>query len=128
MIVLLTLFWAAASNHCKLKDIRGLEFLACGESLACCDSAEDGPDHQHRDCDTDGCAFETQLYKTENAQDSVPAPIVLFAAFLVAEWAEPSVSEPPSRLLPDAPPMELPRVWQFFHRTALPPRAPSLLS
>ena len=28
----------------------------------------------------------------------------------------------------DAAPIVLPRVWQFSYRTALPPRAPSLLS
>ena len=81
LVVLLALCWAAASNHCKLEHVPGLEFLVCGEQ------AEDAP-HQDTSCDTDGCAFETQLYKTENAQDSVPAPILLFTALLVPEWAE----------------------------------------
>ena len=121
LIVLLTLVWASASHHCKLKYIPGLEFLACS------DHAED-ESHQNNGCETDGCAFETQLYKTENAQDSVPAPLILFAPFLILEWAELSSPESVNHILPDAAPVELPRVWQFFYRTALPPRAPSPLS
>jgi len=122
LVVLLALIWAVASNHCKLEEIPGLQFLAC------CDHEGAAP-HQDDDCETDGCAtFENQLYKSENAQLSVAAPTLLFAAFLSPPWAE--LSPPPavSHVLPDAAPAVLPRIWQFSYRTALPPRAPSLLS
>ena len=120
LIVLLALVWAAASNHCKLEQIPGLQFLAC------CDHEGTTP---HQDCQNDGCAtFENQLYKTETAQLSVPAPTFLFAAFLSPMWTE--LSDPPTvtHILHDSAPAVLPRIWQFTYRTALPPRAPSLLS
>lgn len=121
LVVLLALVWTAASNHCKLEKIPGLSFLVC------CDHEDTAP-HEDDDCEKDGCVFETQLYKTEKAQDSFPAPLLLFTTFLVPEWAELSTPQSASHDLPDAAPMELPRIWQFSHRTALPPRAPSLLS
>ena len=121
LILLLTLVWAAASNHCKLEQVPGLSFLACT------DHAEDAPS-QDQGCDTDGCAFEVQLYKTENAQASMPAPILLFTFFLTPLFDELVAPATASHILPDAAPVVLTRVWQFSYRTALPPRAPSLLS
>ena len=121
LILLLTLVWAAASNHCKLEQVPGLSFLACT------DHAEDAPS-QDQGCDTDGCAFEVQLYKTENAQASMPAPVLLFTFFLTPLFDELAAPATTSHILPDAAPVVLTRVWQFSYRTALPPRAPSLLS
>ena len=121
LILLLTLLWAAASNHCKLEQITSLDFLTCA------DHAKDAAP-QDNSCDTDGCAFESQLYKAENTQESMPAPVLLFAFFLTPSLDELAIPEAVSHVLPDAAPTELARVWQFSHRTALPPRAPSLLS
>ncbi len=118
---MLTLLWAAASNHCKLEQIPGLSFLACT------DHAEETP-AQDRGCDTDGCSFEVQLYKTENAQTSAPAPLFLFTFLLSPILDELAAPATTSRILPDAAPVVLTRVWQFSYRTALPPRAPSILS
>lgn len=122
LILVLALVWAAASNHCKLEQVPGFAFLAC------CDHEEAAP-HEDDDCKTDGCAtFENQLYKTENARTSVPAPLVILAMFLqpLAEKLSPPALV--SHVLPDAAPTELSRVWQFSYRTALAPRAPSLHS
>jgi hypothetical protein len=122
LIVLLALLWAAASNHCKLEEIPGLEFLSC------CAHDDTAP-HQDDDCESDGCAaFENQLYKTETTQVSVALPILLFDSFLSPLLVEPSPPAPVNSVSPDAAPVILPRVWQFSYRTALPPRAPSLLS
>ena len=121
MTLMLVALWATASNHCRL------EQFSCFDFLVCCDHEETGP-HQDTDCDTDGCSFETQLYKTESAQVFVAAPDILFAIFLLSEEVEFSVHPSANHALPDAAPMELPRIWQFSHRTALPPRAPSLLT
>ena len=121
LILLLTLLWAAASNHCKLEQVPGLSFLACT------DHAEETP-QQDRGCDTDGCSFEVQLYKTETAQASMPAPVLLFTFFLSPLFDELVAPSTTSHILPDAAPVVLTRVWQFSYRTALPPRAPSLLS
>jgi hypothetical protein len=124
LILLLTLVWAAASNHCKLEQVPGLTFLACA------DHAEETQDIPSQDegCDTDGCSFEVQLYKTENAQASAPAPLFLFTLFLNPLLHELVAPATTSHILPDAAPVVLTRVWQFSYRTALPPRAPSLLS
>src|SRR4030095_6492852 len=76
MIVLLTLIWAAASNHCKLEQVPLLAFLVCCQHEAAAPHADD-------DCESDGCAsFENQLYKTENAQASVGKPATVFTPFL----------------------------------------------
>ena len=121
LILLLTLFWAAASNHCKLEQVPGLNFLACS------DHAKDAAP-EDKSCDTDGCSFESQLYKVEKSQASMPAPTFLITFLLSPLIDELSAFKAVSHALPDAAPMVLPRVWQFSHRTALPPRAPSLFS
>ena len=121
LILLLTLFWAAASNHCKLEQVPGLDFLACT------DHAHEAPS-EDKGCEADGCSFEGQLYKVEKSQVSFSAPTFLFTFLLSPLFDELSAFKAVSHALPDAAPMVLPRVWQFSYRTALPPRAPSLLS
>ena len=122
LTVLLALFWVAATNHCRLEHIPGLAFMVC------CDQ-EDSTGSQDKDCETDGCAaVENQLYKAENTQLSMPAPTFVFTLFLTPLFDELPTPAASSHVLPDAAPMQLPRVWQFFYRTALPPRAPSLAS
>ena len=121
LILLLTLFWAAASNHCKLEQIPGLDFLACA------DHAQEAPS-EDKGCETDGCSFEGQLYKVEKSQVSFSAPTFLFTFLLSPLFDELSAFKAVSHALPDAAPVVLTRVWQFSYRTALPPRAPSLLS
>ena len=81
MILMLVALWATASNHCRL------EQFSCFDFLVCCDHEEAAP-HQDKDCETDGCSFETQLYKTESARVSAATPVLLFAVFLLPEWAE----------------------------------------
>ena len=121
-VLLLTLVWAAAANHCKLEQIPGLSFLSC------CTHEESGP-HEDDDCQKDSCAtVETQLYKAERTQNSAPAPDLLIPQFLNTLLVELAQPQPTLCVLPDAAPSFLPRVWQFSYRTALPPRAPSILS
>jgi hypothetical protein len=121
ILVLATLgLWFPATNHCRLELIPGLEFLRCAS-----DTAEANCD---ADCATDGCdVVEKGLYKSENDRPAVPLPRASFA-LLVPSLAEMlcrvAVSQPQSVF---APP-ELPKVWQFSYRTALPPRAPSIAS
>ena len=125
LTLMLVALWATASNHCRL------EQFSCFDFLRCCDHDEAAP-HQdtdcETDCETDGCSFETQLYKTESARIAVTAPDLLSALFHLPQESEPAAPPSVNHVLPDAAPMELPRIWQFSHRTALPPRAPSPLS
>ena len=122
MVVTLVALWALASNHCRLELISGLSFMACSQQ-------DDCAGQQDKDCETDGCAtVENQLYKAETTQQSMPAPVLLFAFFLTPLLDDLSIPKAIGHVLPDAAPTELARVWQFSHRTALSPRAPSLLS
>lgn len=113
--------WLAAANHCKLESIPGFQFLVC------CEQGE--APHQDSDCDTDACALvESGLYKAENNRVTVSAPAGLAVFFLPPPLEQMSDLEALKRLCLDLVPPELPRVWQFSQRTALPPRAPSLRS
>ncbi len=120
MIVTLVAVWSLASNHCRLELISAFSFVACGNQADCTGK-------QDKDCETDGCAaVENQLYKSENAQVQLPAPALLpvvFVSPIVIEDPAPSLTR-----LFDTTPKVLSRLWQFSYRTALPPRAPSLLS
>lgn len=114
--------WLGATNHCKLEEIPGLNFLIC------CDHEGAAP-HQDNDCDTDGCAqVEEGLYKTEDSKVAGLSPVLVLAICLRLGSEEQAW---PQSVLADfltvAPP-ELPVTWQFSFRTALPPRAPSLVS
>ena len=76
MVVTLVALWALASNLCRLELISGLSFMACSQQ-------DDCAGQQDKDCETDGCAtVENQLYKAETTQQSMPAPVLLFAFFL----------------------------------------------
>ena len=113
-------FWLVASNHCRLEQIPGLNFIACCEQ-------GDGEPTQDKDCETDGCAaLESGFYKMEDGQASVCAPQLAVLSLLL-----PLLSvqvQPVSTVTPDSVPPELPVTWQFSFRAAAPPRAPSLVS
>ena len=112
--------WLAASNHCRLELIPGLNFLAC------CDH-EDAAPHQDNDCDTDGCAaVESGFCKMEDGLASVSAlpPVTLTLLLSLLSVQVP----PPSIVMLDAVRPELAVTWQFSFRAAAPPRAPSLVS
>lgn len=115
--------WLPASNHCRLEPLPGLAFLAC------CDHQEEATAHHDGDCDTDGCAaVESGFYKTTSGRIQPPTPILLTATLL-------TVLPDETRVLPvsclshsTAAPPDNSGGWQFAFRTALPPRAPSLIS
>ncbi|HWI58969.1 MAG TPA: hypothetical protein VNZ22_17220 [Bacillota bacterium] len=118
--VVLLAFWGLATSHCALEQVTGLEFLAC------CQHPDQAP-HQDNDCEQDSCAtIEAGFYKVEEASTSAPALPLLFT-WTVQQWvvAPATYSIPQFTPASSAPP-ELPRLWLFHHRTALPPRAPSL--
>ena len=114
--------WLGATNHCKLEEIPGLNFLVCGEHKG-------STPHQDNNCDTDGCAqVEDGVYKTEESQVTAAAPTVVLAVTLLTALEEQARYRPTgSDFLTFASP-ELPVTWQFSFRAALPPRAPSFLS
>lgn len=109
--------WGLATIHCGLEQVTGLKFLAC------CRHADTAP-HQDSDCDQDACSVvETGFYKMEEQSASVPMPFFVLS-FVRPLWEiVPPTRAPNAELLSGFPP-ELARFWHFFHRTALPPRAP----
>lgn len=124
-IVVLTLaaLWLPVSVHCQLEQLPGLEFLSC------CNHEDTTAPHQDDDCKGDACAVvESGLYKTEERQISLPAPDWMPVASYCALRPEACFcAEVRSSHQGTAPP-ELSRVWQFSFRTALLPRAPSVVS
>jgi hypothetical protein len=112
--------WGLASMHCKLEAVPGLEFLR-----SCCfaDAASDG----HKDCESDGCsAVEDGNYRAEEQNVSAPQPVLL-PALLSTTIEAPLPGFEAHPFVAPTPPPELPRSWQFSFRTALAPRAPSLI-
>ena len=116
-VLALLALWLGATNHCRLEQIPGLEFLHCASDT-----------EASSNCDGDGCeVVENSLYKVDDAQAVAVVPAFVGAVFLLLTVEQ----TPPPPLLSDfstvASP-ELPGTWQFSFRTALPPRAPSLAS
>jgi hypothetical protein len=110
--------WGLAAMHCQLETLPGLDFLK-----SCClgESAASSPN----DCGSEGCcAVEDGNYRSEEQTASAPQP------FFVLALLSPAIEVPLPELRADSvitypSPPELSKVWQFSHRTALPPRAPS---
>ena len=113
--------WRLAAMHCKLEALPGLDFLK-----SCCfvDSASATGD----DCENDGCGpVEDGGYRAEEETASAPQPHLILA--VLSSVIEPPLAERQARgLVASHSPPELPRGWQFSYRTALPPRAPSLVA
>jgi hypothetical protein len=116
---LLLALWLPVTMHCELERLPGFGFLQC-----CCGEV-DGQ-MQTVDCEEDFCeAVESGFYKIEDNPALAPelATLLLPAPL---DWMAQALSAPaPHIQVPSAAPPELPRVWQFSFRTALPPRAPS---
>lgn len=119
--LLLVAFWMPLTTHCDLERLTGFEFLACA------DQGESQP-HSDNDCTTDAClAVESGCYKVEDKSVTLPAPVLL-PVLVTPLTAEAINISPRSFDLTDSAPPELSHIWQFSFRTALPPRAPSVVS
>ncbi len=120
--VLLLALMGLAREHCALEQVRGLEFLAC------CQHVDKAP-HQDNDCDEDDCAaVESGYYQIEDNPTLTPPVAVALAAPASEGVAVPAADSARGAVAVSSAPPGLPRVWQFSYRTALPPRAPSLIA
>jgi hypothetical protein len=119
--VIVLALWGLAAMHCKLEALPGLDFLR-----SCC-FAESAPSVPE-DCESDGCgAVEDGDYRAEERTDFAPQP--LFILGLPSSGIEAPMSDlDVCCFVASESPPELPKAWQFSHRTALAPRAPSLAS
>lgn len=114
--------WLAASNHCRLEQVPGLNFLSCCEQ-------GDGVPGQDSDCQTDGCAaVEGGFYKAGDRQPALSPPVTVLAISLAPSLDECRQVTPSCFRVSAFPPPELPVTWQFSFRAAASPRAPSLVS
>jgi hypothetical protein len=113
--VVLLVLWVPITAHCTLESIPGLEFLKC---------ITDAPEESNK-CDEDACSqLENATYKVPDSHAILLPPVfVTCCAFLVVEFP---VDEQPTTVIKTPP--EILSSWQFSLRTALSPRAPSIVS
>jgi hypothetical protein len=115
-----------AGFHCRLEILPGLEFLSCCQHS----EGEKSPLHHEKDCTDDGCAsIEFGFYNLETLQVTPAMP-----ALALVDWASALPEREPASSFDhvllnnsSASLPELPRIWRFSQRTALPPRAPSFV-
>lgn len=118
--VLAAFLWLPALAHCQLESLTGFELLQCHEETSAAHSSS-------QDC-TDCCAVENSAFHAGLSRLSVTPPDLLpiFLTFLLP--TEPVQLTPVTPLVLTSAPPDLPTRWHFLSRTALPVRAPSLVS
>jgi hypothetical protein len=123
--VAIATLWVAAGSHCRLEILPGFEFLSCCQHSA----VEKNPTHHEKDCEHDGCAaIELGFYKQATPQPAPLKPLLLFVAWLMPLPHNGQAGDSACLVPASSSPPDLPRIWQFSQRTALPPRAPSIVS
>lgn len=133
-------FWLAGSNHCRLEQLPGLEFLACAPADCTpgdnCESSDCGG-HEDSGCADDACAddscsiVEGAVYQAGTLRVKTDAPASVAASPSLPSLLFPTIVPSPASRLSSADsesPPEIPRLWHFAQRAAAPPRAPSLHS
>jgi len=122
----LAIIWLPVSSHCLL-----IESSAALEFLACCTHTDTNaaPEHHADDCATDPCAVvEGAKYKSSFQRVTVP-PLATQVTFELPPLCDSSLISASGGLHQSGAALaQLPVTWQFSARTALPPRAPSLVS
>lgn len=124
MFVLAALAWLPMTVHCRLESIPGLSFLACKAESSCHNESSPQKPVSGEDC----CSIEKSDYKVSQYRITLPPPQLLSVQSV--ELADLARSLPPEvciGVLTAAPP-ELLSTWKFSFRTALPARAPSVVS
>ena len=124
MMLLLAIVWLPVTSHCLL-----LESASNFEFFSCCEHEETGTDHHEDECATDSCSLvEGAKYKSSLQRVTVP-PLDTRVLFELPPLLETSLTPITTGThQPDDTLAQLPVSWQFSARTALPPRAPSLVS
>lgn len=121
LVAVVLVFYGLALSHCRIELLPGFQFLSCCEH-------EDTAPHQDSDCQQDACSVvESGFYKTTDHDEAAPAPLLVVGYESPTDSGRISSDDAQVELC-SSPPLELPRIWQFCFRAALPPRAPSCLS
>ena len=120
--VLLALAWVPLVAHCQLESITGLELLRCQSA-----GQTPAPGSSHCD-DASCCTWESGQYHSPQNQPPILTPVYAVVSPLAMFVPEHTLSADLGvSVLTTAPP-EMPKIWQFSFRAALPVRAPSLAS
>ena len=123
--LLLVTVWLPASSHALLEHFEWIHQVHGDHDADSGGSNEHDTDNHEA---TDGHCALSSTHVSVSVPDTVASPFLLTTLGL--EWASELHAEPhPSGLAPPgtAPPL-LSHCWQFSFRTALPARAPSLIS
>lgn len=116
---LLAVLWLPVTMHCKLELLPSLKFLAC------CQHQNSAP-HQDSDCDEDICAtVESGAYLIQANPSFIIPPILGWVISALNGPDETGRLPEPRVCLGNRAPPRPPKPWQFSHRAAFPPRAPS---
>jgi hypothetical protein len=118
----LAVFWTVAAGYCQIEVLPGMEFLRCVP-------AQESTPASGSHCGDSVCAnIESGQYRSESARIFTPAPLLTLAVCALA-FVEAPLSDQEAKLaLIIAEATAPPKPWQFTHRTALAPRAPSIAS
>ena len=118
----LAVFWTVAAGYCQIEVLPGMEFLRCVPGQ---ESVPVSGSH----CGDSVCAsIESGQYKTDCERVTAPPPLLTLAVCALA-FVEAPLSDQEAKLaLIIAEATAPPKPWQFSHRTALAPRAPSIAS
>ncbi len=117
-----SILWAVVSSHCQLEVIPAFQFLACVEEAEHHEEAESAPH-----CNDDACKnVEEGAYFFKQAQPTAAKVVAILPYILFAPIEDHSKVLPEKTLIDNSP--QAPPSWHFVNRTALPVRAPSLVS
>jgi hypothetical protein len=120
MASVLALYYVLAMTHCPLQQASFFGESGCSASFG--QQQED----QTASCEDGCCPLESSdHFSRQKTGHDIPVIAVPGFVLCTLEADLAQKAAPPS---PTGPPPELPKIWQFSFRTALPPRAPSFVS
>jgi hypothetical protein len=120
MALVMALLYVPAMVHCSLEQVGFL-----GE-MSCCANSKQPHEDQTASCEYGCCPLESSGYFSRQ-KTSLGAPVIVDYGFVLCVF-EADLAQKAAPLLRPGPPPELLKIWQFSSRTALSPRAPSLVS
>lgn len=122
-VLLLLGTWFPCTVRCSM------EMMASVEPLACCDNSKVGNDSSQTPASSEQCVCTWMRSGGYAFQKCAPlnAPEDVLLLFTLSPHIEESPTDPALPKFVFSPP-ELSTSWQFYFRTASPPRAPSIAS